>query len=110
MEKVELLTKEENPRTKCWKVIVPYRFKSAMEKNECYPAGWKHKIFFGSRNKQNKKPRIDQESSMEQQVLREQQMNAEQVQQQEKREAEQQRLELLESRMRNPTLGQSNTD
>ena len=22
-EKVELLTKEENPRTKCWKVVIP---------------------------------------------------------------------------------------
>jgi hypothetical protein len=109
VEKVELLTKEDNPRTKCWKIVVPHRFKSIIEKNEVYPAGWKRRTFFGSRTKQDKKPRIEQEISVEQQVLTEQHINAEQLQQEEKRQAEKQRLELLESRMKNPTLGQSNT-
>ena len=105
VEKVELLTKEDNPRTKCWKVVVPFRFKSIMEKDEVYPAGWKHRAFFGSRNSKDKKPRIDQEKTMEQQVLLEQQQReAEQKQEQEKA-AMHQRLEQLESRMRDPTTG-----
>ena len=73
VEKVELLTKELNPRTKCWKVVDPFRFKGVMEKDEVYPVGWKHRMFFGSRNSRDKKARIDQVDSVEQQVLREQQ-------------------------------------
>ena len=105
VEKVELLTKEKDPRTKCWKVAVPFRFKSIMEKDEVYPAGWKHRAFFGSRNSKDKKPRLDPRKSVEQQVLMEQQMEADRQLQQEQRVAMQKRLELLESRMRNPTAG-----
>ena len=50
IDKVELLNKEKDPRTKCWKVVVPYRFKTVMEKDEVYPTGWRHRTFFaGSR-------------------------------------------------------------
>ena len=76
VEKVELLTKEKDPRTKCWKVVVPFRFKNIMEKDEVYPAGWKHRTFFGGRNAREKRPRIDQSGSIEQQVLMEQQRQA----------------------------------
>ena len=46
---VELLTLEENPRSKCWKVTVPFRLKGLMEMDELYPPGWKHRKFYGSR-------------------------------------------------------------
>ena len=56
-----LLTKEENPRSKCWKVRVPYKFKEVMEKDELYHAGWTHRKFFGARNSNSKQkqPRLD---------------------------------------------------
>ena len=103
IEKVELLTKEKEPRTKCWKVIVPYRFKSMMEKDEVYPSGWRHRKFFGSRNfkDKNKKPRLDETDSVEKQVLAEQEIEANLTTQQEQRAALQLRLEQLESRMKN---------
>ena len=34
VHKVELLTKEDDPRTRCWKVTVPFKFKSLMENDE----------------------------------------------------------------------------
>jgi hypothetical protein len=46
----ELLTKDLNPRTKCWKVTVPYKFRDLMENDELYPAGWRYRKFFASRN------------------------------------------------------------
>ena len=57
---VELLTKEDNPRTKCWRVEVPYKFKDLMEKDELYPTGWRHRKFFGSRKgREQKKARTE---------------------------------------------------
>ena len=38
--------RDPNPRSKCWKVIVPYRFKELMESDELYPSGWSHRRFF----------------------------------------------------------------
>jgi hypothetical protein len=109
VEKVELLTKEKDPRTKCWKVVVPYRYKSIMEKDEVYPAGWKHMTFFGGRNARDKRPRLDQ-GSMEQQVLMEQKSEAERLQQETQAmqiSQEEQRLQQLERRMTDPTGTQS---
>ena len=102
IEKVELLTKEENPRTKCWKVVVPFRYKGIMEKDEVYPTGWKHRTFFGSRNAREKRPRTDP-NSMEQQVLREhqeQQLLEEQQQVEMQHQQSELRIQNLESRMR----------
>ena len=48
--KAELLTKDVNPRTKCLKVSVPYKYRVLMENNELYPAGWRYRKFFASRN------------------------------------------------------------
>ena len=39
--KVEPLTKDPNPRTRCWKVTVPFKFKDLMDNNELYPSGWR---------------------------------------------------------------------
>ena len=47
---VELLTLEENPRSKCWRISVPFKFKVLMEK-DIYLPGWKHRKFFGTRRK-----------------------------------------------------------
>ena len=54
-------TKEDDPRTICWKVVVPFRFKAVMENDESYPEGWRHRKFFGGRKKpeQNKQPRVE---------------------------------------------------
>ena len=60
VEKIELLTKEKDPRTKCWKVVVPFRLKSIMENDAVYPTGWKHRTFFVARNVKEKRPRLDQ--------------------------------------------------
>ena len=61
VHKVECLTKEDDPRTRCWKVMVPFKLKSVMENDELYPKGWRQRKFFGDRKKQNpnKQPRIE---------------------------------------------------
>ena len=70
---VELLTAEENPRTKCWKVTVPYKFKDLMEKDDLYLPGWKHRKFFGSRKKgtenQAKKSRVETLNQVEAMII-----------------------------------------
>ena len=109
VDKVELLTKEKDPRTKCWKVVVPFRFKNIMEKDEVYPAGWKHRTFFGSRNARDKRPRMDQANSVEQQVLQEQHREVERLQQQADTEALQRRTQQLEDRMRGSTQVQNDS-
>ena len=49
MEVQQLATHLVNPRTLCWKVVVPYKYKQLMEKDELYPPGWTHRKFFGPR-------------------------------------------------------------
>jgi hypothetical protein len=59
---VECLTKEDDPRTKCWKVVVPFKFKSLMDNDELYPEGWRHRKFFGGRkltDQKKKQPRLE---------------------------------------------------
>ena len=59
---VECLTKEDDPRTKCWKVVVPFKFRSVMENDELYPEGWRHRKFFGGRkltDQKKKQPRLE---------------------------------------------------
>ena len=79
---VELLTSEENPRTKCWKVTVPFKFKNLMEKDEMYLPGWKHRKFFGSRKKGNdnnaKKSRLESMDQVEA-MIHEREKEAEQL-------------------------------
>ena len=60
-EKVELqvlevkclnnLEVDPNPRTRCWKISVPYKFRELMAKDELYPAGWSHRHLFPPRPK-----------------------------------------------------------
>ena len=44
---VHLLTTEENPRSKCWKVVVPHHCREIMERPNMYPPGWRHRRFYG---------------------------------------------------------------
>ena len=41
--------RDPDPRSKCWKVTVPYAFNHLMEKDELYPSGWSHRKFFPTR-------------------------------------------------------------
>ena len=38
--------RDANPRSKCWKVTVPFAQKEYMDKDELYPTGWAHRKFF----------------------------------------------------------------
>ena len=119
VDKVELLSKEKEPRTKCWKVVIPYRFKDIMEKDDIYPTGWMHRKFFGSRNAKDKKTASDNQNNIEEQVLKERQLELENLvkKQEEERQTlitlkekqkeeecrlahEAERLKLLEERMK----------
>ena len=61
IEEIELLTLEDNPRTKCWRIVVPFKYMTLMENAELYPEGWRSRKFFGSRKgkDKNKKQRLD---------------------------------------------------
>ena len=58
VEEIELLTQVENPRTKCWRIVVPFKYMSVMEN----PDGWRYRKFFGSRkvHEKNKQPRLEE--------------------------------------------------
>ena len=44
---LDLLTTIENPRSKCWRIMVPFKDKELMENSEMFPRGWKTRRFFG---------------------------------------------------------------
>ena len=77
---VQLLTKGDNPRTKCWKITVPFKFKEIMEKDELYHAGWTHRKFYNpkfSPKNDSKHPRMD--DPIEKMALEQAQAEQEQV-------------------------------
>ena len=45
VEQVVCLTREENPRTKSWKVSVPMKHKAVMVNPAMYPPGWSFRVF-----------------------------------------------------------------
>ena len=51
-----------NPRTKCWKLTVPYKFKELMAQDELYPAGWSHRPFFPPRQNKAKSQKENDET------------------------------------------------
>ena len=56
------LDRDPNPRTKCWRVQVPYSCKSIIENDELYPVGWSHRKFFPARQpKLNQNKRFHQD-------------------------------------------------
>ena len=60
------LTKDDNPRTRCWKVTVPHKYRDYMEKDSAYPSGWSHRKFFQARNNKNTTPALNPLEAMEQ--------------------------------------------
>ena len=82
--KVEQLAKHiTDARTKCWKVVVPFKFKEMMEKNEMYPPGWCHRKFFAPRRSPNPAKQPRKEDNIVQQVIQDQQRAAEAKRQEE---------------------------
>ena len=79
IEEIELLTLEDKPRTKCWRIVVPYKFLSLMENPELYPVGWRHRRFFGSRKARDntKQPRL--EGNVVDEIMREVEQEKENV-------------------------------
>ena len=76
VEVVQLAQHIDNPRTKCWKVVIPHKFKDIIEKDELYPSGWCHRKFFAPRSGQpakqaRKDEAVVQEAIKEQQRLKE---------------------------------------
>ena len=90
--KVTQLAKHiENPRTKCWKVAIPYKFREMMDKDEMYPTGWCHRKFFAPRRTDNPSKQPRKEDSVVQEAIKEQQRleEAERQELEDKRLAEQ---------------------
>ena len=54
-----------NPRTKCWKLTVPYRFKELMSQDELYPAGWSHRPLYPPRQNRAKRQKDEAETGAE---------------------------------------------
>ena len=50
---VKCLTRSDlvNPRTKCWRVSVPYKFKEYIMTNLAYPMGWSHRPYYPTKQK-----------------------------------------------------------
>ena len=42
---------EPNPRTRCWRITVPYACKDLMLDDNLYPTGWSHRKFFPAKRK-----------------------------------------------------------
>ena len=69
IESIHCLTKDPDPRTRCWRVVVPHRFKEVMENSLLYPEGWKYREFVGIfRNSANysKKIRVTENTVVDQ--------------------------------------------
>ena len=65
-EKIELeleclnnLDVDPNPRTKCWKLTVPYRFRELMTRDDLYYCGWSHRQFYPPRQNRAKRHQPD---------------------------------------------------
>jgi hypothetical protein len=50
----------ENPRTKCWKVSVPFKFKDYILSDMAYPMGWCHRPFYPPKQKSKEEIEAEQ--------------------------------------------------
>ena len=60
---IEILTKDDNPRSKCWKVTVPHHCREMMENPAMFPPGWRTRRFYDysgapSRNRGKKRLKV----------------------------------------------------
>ena len=47
VEQCNLLTIEENFRTRVWRVVVPHKYSAILKDDRMYPTGWRHREFEG---------------------------------------------------------------
>ena len=47
IEECNLMTKEQNTRTRVWRVVVPHKYKAVLQDDRLYPSGWHHREFEG---------------------------------------------------------------
>ena len=61
---VKCLTRPEieNPRTKCWRVSVPFRFKDYIMSDLAYPVGWSHRPFYPPKQKSKDELEAEQQA------------------------------------------------
>ena len=52
----------ENPRTKCWRVSVPFRFKDYIMSDLAYPVGWCHRPFYPPKQKSKEELEAEQQA------------------------------------------------
>ena len=52
----------ENPRTKCWRVSVPFRFKDYIMSDLAYPVGWSHRPFYPPKQKSKDELEAEQQA------------------------------------------------
>ena len=106
----QLGNKNANPRTKAWKVTVPYKFKEMMEKDELYPCGWTHRKFHGTRSSENnRKTRAD--DALVRQVLQEVFKERERIKEQEMiKQAEEERHEQQRKKAKTDVSEESEMD
>jgi hypothetical protein len=50
----------ENPRTKCWKESVPFKFKDYILSDMAYPMGWCHRPFYPPKQKSKEEIEAEQ--------------------------------------------------
>ena len=50
----------ENPRTKCWRVSVPFKFKEFILSDMAYPMGWCHRPFYPPKQKSKEEIEAEQ--------------------------------------------------
>ena len=63
------MTRVENPRTKCWKLTVPNKWRETFRDDEFWPMGWSHRPWVhrssGNGKDSTKKPRTESQSANE---------------------------------------------
>ena len=64
VKEAKCLTKAdlENPRTKCWKVSVPFRYKDYIFSDMAYPMGWSHRPFYPPKMKSKEELEAEQQA------------------------------------------------
>jgi hypothetical protein len=50
----------ENPRTKCWRVSVPFKYKEYIMSDLAYPMGWSHRPFYPPKQKTREENEAEQ--------------------------------------------------
>ena len=59
VKRLARLDLDPNPRTKCWKITVPYRFKEVMARDDLYYCGWSHRQFYPPKQNRAKRHHPD---------------------------------------------------